>query len=1134
MAQRSEPFISQVSHQSHEAILQYQQNSLHELLQHVWKHSSFYRDYYESCGIRERDLPYLTVSDLPLVSKKALMEHFDEAITDPNLKKQQIEEWIHECPDPGQRYLDDFIILHTSGSSGDIAIFVYDLKTWQLMSGIVTSHFPHPENYPDGRTRVACYLAMSGHFGGVTSAALLPRTVYDVVVASVLDPPETVVKQLNEFQPHRLIGYPSSMALLADLALGGKLTIQPQMLFVGGEMLTESIKEKVQSAWQVPIWEMYSASESIYLAIRKWGDEDMTVVNDLNILEVLDQNHRLVPPGKSGRVVITNLYNYVLPVLRYELGDYAIRGKGALGPPITAIRGIQGRVNDALPVMLDSGELDSIHPLVLSEFHAAGLQNVQFTSRRPDHVEILYVARENIDESAKREFRRILELKKATRTTFDVRRVEQIDIDARTGKLPLVVKSPESVSDNIARSHSKQSHVSATVADHADYGRATDGRSAEDYDLQLALKAKCFHPTGNFIDFKMSEIEQSIAARFEQVVRKYPDRIAVKTNSHELTYDALNRVANRVARAIVEKRGNGEEPVALLLEKNAPMIAAILAVLKASKIYMPVDPSYPRARISAMLEDSQAALILTDNRNLTLAGEVSCHKRPLINFDEIGSGVSSENLGLTISPDNLASILYTSGSTGEPKGVVQNHRNILYKTRTYTNNLRFCPDDRISLLSPCTFSLSVGFIFGSLLNGACLLPMDIREEGFSHLGNWLTQENITVFNAVPTSFRSFIDSLTTQEKFPALRVIHMGGAATRRDFELFKSHFSAPCIMVHDLGSNESGTIAQYFIDHTTEIHGNTVPGGYAVEGGEILILDDTGSRLPREHVGEITLKSRHVALGYWRKPELTRAVFSPDPTRGQERIYRTGDLGFIRYDGCLQYLGRKDFQVKIRGHRVELAEIEVALVEFAGIKEAVVVAQEEAPDEMRLVAYVVSKLKIPPTVSRLRNFLKGKLPEFMVPSAIMFLDGLPLTPSGKVDRQALPPPDWTQSGRGENFALPGDQLERTIAGVWQDVLQVERVGIYDNFFDLGGHSLRLLAVYEKLRRLTDQEFSVIDLLKHPTISSFTQFLSQVETVQSSTRDLERAANRRANLGRQRQTRQKYRAKARPSKSEDE
>ena len=1092
MAHPSQPSSSQVSHKSGEAILQYQRNSLHKLLQHVWKHSSFYRDYYESCGIRERDLPDLIVSDLPFLSKKDLMDHFDQAITDSNLKKKDIEKWIHEVPDPGQRYHDHYIVLHTSGSTGDIAIFVYDSKTWQGMNGIVSSHFPPPEKFPGGKTRVACYLAMSGHFGGVTSAALLPRTVYDVVVASVLDPPQTIVKQLNEFQPHRLIGYPSSMALLADLALGGKLTIHPQMLFLGGEMVTESIREKVRSAWRVPIWEMYSASESIYLAIRKWGDEDMTVVNDLNILEVLDQNDQIVATGESGRVVITNLYNYVLPVIRYELGDYAIRGQGTVGPAVTAIRGIQGRVNDALPVVLDSGELDSIHPLVLSEFHAAGLQKVQFISRRPDHVEILYVARENIDEGARREFHRILKLKGAVRTKFEVRQVEQIDIDPRTGKLPLVVKDPESTSDNIAHTTSAQFQITAALPEHVvEHAPDADRFLAEGRDLQRALIEKCFHPSGNFAEFKMNDIEQSIPARFEQIVRECPDRIAVKTDSHELTYDALNKTANRIARAIRQQRCEAEEPVALLLEKSVSMMAAILGVLKAGKIYLPFDPSHPRPRITAMLGDSQAQLIITNNRNLALASEIAESERPFLNLDDLPSDLSDENLGLSISPDNLAYILYTSGSTGEPKGVVQNHRNILYKTRTYTNNFRFCADDRISLLSPCTFSLSVGFIFGALLNGACLYPIDIREDGLSRLKDWLIDEGVTVYNSVPTTFRSFVATFDGHEKFPELRLIHMGGALNRRDVELYKEHFAPDCIMVHDLGSNESGTIAQYFIDKTTPIDSSAIPSGYAVDDAEILIFDEVGKEAGFDRVGEIALKSRYVALGYWRRPDLTQAAFLSAPAEEPKRIYRTGDLGSLRPDGRLQYLGRKDFQVKIRGYRIEVAEIELALVGIAAIEEAVVVAQQDESNETYLIAYVVSRHAPAPLPSALRRLLKEKLPEPMVPSAFVFMDRLPLTPNGKVDRQALPQSDRTRIGREETLVTPRNPMEQRIADIWAEVLNLAQVDIHDDFFELGGHSLSAAQVMSRVREAFHVELPLRLLLDGLTIADMAAFIAR-------------------------------------------
>jgi phenylacetate-CoA ligase len=423
-------------------VLQFQQRTLQGLLQHVWKHSAFYRDYYTSHGIREKDLSNLTTRDLPLLSKQTLMAHFDTAVTDPRLCKQELEQWIQDVRDPRQLYHDDFIVMHSSGSSGDVAIFVYDRRAWPSIGATVAKHLPPPEEGRSGRTRVAAYLASHGHFGGVTSNVLLPKSKYDVLILSLLDTTEHVVERLNAFQPHRLGGYSSSVALLAELALRGVLSIQPKSIIVGGDLLTHGMKQRMHQAWQARIYEIYASSESIYLAVKAPGQEEMVVIDELNILEVLDQAHQPVLPGTVGRVVLTNLYNRTLPILRYELADYVSRGHRLAGP-YTTIRDIQGRVNDALPVILHDGKLDTIHPIILSEFYVAGLETVQFISRRPDHIQIRYVAGENIDNCVRQEFQRLLDMKGAQRTAFDVQQVEQIDRDPQTGKLRLVWIAPD-------------------------------------------------------------------------------------------------------------------------------------------------------------------------------------------------------------------------------------------------------------------------------------------------------------------------------------------------------------------------------------------------------------------------------------------------------------------------------------------------------------------------------------------------------------------------------------------------------------------------------------------------------------------------------------------------------------------
>ena len=398
---------------SRERMLQDQYRAFQDLVRHVWTHSAFYRDYYGSHGIREKDLTDLTVRDLPFLSKQTLMDNFDTAITDQRLRKKELEQWIQDNRDPRQSFHKDFIVIHSSGSSSNIGIFVYDQTAWHVMNTTMVTRLPLPENAPSRKTRVSFYMASHGHFGGITLAVQLPKAVYDTLIVSLMDAPEHVVGQLNSFQPQRLTGYSSSVTMLAEWAIAGKLRIRPQRIIVGAERLTQSMERRIQDAWEAPIHEFYGASESIYIAVREPGRKELTVMEDLNIVEVLDEENRPVLPGGQGRVVLTNLYNYTLPILRYELGDYVVRGTEQHNSLFTTIREIKGRVNDALPVVLDNGELDTI-PNVLPSFFSAGLKEVQFISERPDHVRIDYVAEHNIDDGVRREFRRILDMKGAS------------------------------------------------------------------------------------------------------------------------------------------------------------------------------------------------------------------------------------------------------------------------------------------------------------------------------------------------------------------------------------------------------------------------------------------------------------------------------------------------------------------------------------------------------------------------------------------------------------------------------------------------------------------------------------------------------------------------------------------------
>ena len=610
---------------------------------------------------------------------------------------------------------------------------------------------------------------------------------------------------------------------------------------------------------------------------------------------------------------------------------------------------------------------------------------------------------------------------------------------------------------------------------------------------QQAIWAKCFHPSGSFVEFRKEEVEQSIPSRFEQIVAKYPDRIAVKTRNQSLTYDALNTMANRVAQSLLAQRGEGEEPIALVIENDAPIIAAILGVLKTGKLYVPLDPLYPRARIADILEDSLARAVVTNTRNLTLARDLAHNGLQVINVDKIDSNLSP-NPNLNISPDSPANILYTSGSTGQPKGVVQNHRNVLHEIMNYTNGVHICANDRLVLLSSPSFADAVRTTYGSLLNGASLYPLDIREEGLAHLADWMIQQGITIYRSVPAVFRHFVSTLTANEKFPDLRLIYSAGdSVSKVDVELYKTYFPPNCIFVNGLGSTESLTFRWYFIDKNTQIPCSTVPVGYAVEDMEVFLLDNNGKDPGLDEVGEIAVKSRYLSPGYWRKPELTRGVFSADLAGGGEQIYRTGDLGRMLSDGCLEHLGRKDFQVKIRGNRIEVSEIEIALLDVDTIKEAVVVARKDDSGDQRLVAYVVPHKRPGPTVNSLRHALRGTLPEYMIPSAFVLLDVLPLTANRKVDRRALPAPTPARPELDTPFVTARTPIEETLAVIWAEVLSLDQVGIHDNFFDLGGHSLLATQVISQVREAFHIEFPLRALFEKPTIDELAKVIIELE-----------------------------------------
>jgi non-ribosomal peptide synthetase component F len=429
------------------------------------------------------------------------------------------------------------------------------------------------------------------------------------------------------------------------------------------------------------------------------------------------------------------------------------------------------------------------------------------------------------------------------------------------------------------------------------------------------------------------------------------------------------------------------------------------------------------------------------------------------------------------------------------------------------NGLHICSADRITLFGSFSTGQGAPNAFGSLLNGATLYPIDIKREGIAGLADRIITERITIYLSAATIFRQFVHSLSGQEEFPDLRMIRLANEQVRKsDIELYKRHFAPNCIFANFLSGTETGNLCQFYIDKETEISGSFVPVGYSVDDMEIKVLNDSGEEVGFDHVGEIAVTSPYLALGYWRRPDLTQEGFLADPAGGSKKTYRTGDMGLMTPDGCLQHLGRKAFRVKIRGFRVELEEVEASLAQDPTVKEAAVDAREDEAGNTQLIAYIVCAEERKPTVSALRRFLGATLPEYMVPSVFVFLNSLPLTPLGKVDRRSLPPPGRDRPELDTVFVGPGTEVEASLAEIWQQVLHVDSVGIHDNFFDLGGNSVRLAEVNRKASELLRTEISLIEMFRYPTISSLAQLLTP--TVQQKEQDVLEQSYDRAKIRR--------------------
>jgi amino acid adenylation domain-containing protein len=582
--------------------------------------------------------------------------------------------------------------------------------------------------------------------------------------------------------------------------------------------------------------------------------------------------------------------------------------------------------------------------------------------------------------------------------------------------------------------------------------------------------------------FERADIEQSIPARFAKQVRQYPDSVAVSWDGLRLTYEELNQEANRTACEILKRIGDAEEPVAFLLDHGGWAIAAILGILKAGKGYLALDPSFPRDRTAALLHDSTARLVVTEEKHLPLVGPIGREKTMFFPC-RLGSQGSMDDPAVGIVPGRMATLYYTSGSTGEPKGVVQSHRNVLHNVMEMTNSGGLCPSDRLSLITSTAYAYAPTQIFGAICNGASLHPFNIKGGGIIHLADWMRKEKISWFFVTPSAFRRFADTLPGPESFPHLRYIVIGGELVqKRDVALYRKHFPDHCVLSVRLASSETERIRALEINKQTILEGDLVPVGYGVEDKEVLLLDDEGHAVGLMEVGEIAVKSRFLSPGYWNRPDLTSRCFIPDPSGDGRVMFLTGNLGLMRPDGCLEFRGRKDLQVKVRGFRVELGEVENALLCLDNVREAAAAAFDTAQGDKQLVAYIVPRGALAPDAGELRQSLRKTLPDYMIPAHFITLEQIPITTNGKVDRMRLPPPGDARPELATPYQAPRDELEACLAVIWEEILGIHPVGLKDRFDDLGADSLHYVNLIALIAKKLGMGFSLDRFVKEPTI----------------------------------------------------
>ena len=592
---------------------------------------------------------------------------------------------------------------------------------------------------------------------------------------------------------------------------------------------------------------------------------------------------------------------------------------------------------------------------------------------------------------------------------------------------------------------------------------------------------------------KVKVSSDTVYSRFTGIVSKMPTAIALDDGARKVSYASLDAFANSIAARISVATHGQQGIVAILTEDRVAAVAAMIGVACSGQAYVVLDAGDPELRLRSILRDCRPFVLLADASQAERAKALSAAACEVVELVE--SSCDSVAIAQTIppKPDSLLCLLYTSGSTGQPKGVRQTHRNLLFFVDAYAKTLEIVPRDRLSLLFTLSFSAANMDIYGALLYGATLCPYVMRTEGIPKLAGWIERNEISILHTVPTVLRALTRTLNASQQFPHIRSIDVAGEALfADDVSRFMSHVGSHCIFANHLAAAEASVIAQNVLRRRDPLPTGRLPVGGSPSGVTVQIVRNDGGAADPDEVGRIAIDSPYLSPGYWNRPELNQTAFSELPERPGWRRYLTEDLGSIDGAGDLHFIGRRGSRVKLRGNSIDLNEVGAALLACDGVSEAAVLAHGEPGKEAdRLVAFLVMVSGNTPSPLVLRQQLLGKVPAYMLPSGYVFRHSLPHTATGKLDRRAMAELlSDTETLWNPDYEEPADDLERQVADIFSQVLNCKPIGRFDDFFLLGGDSISLVALQLQLRETFGHDLP--DLHSNATV---TQIADRIRTI---------------------------------------